>query len=289
MILASAPGVGHGGVMTTAEWYRSFAARYLGAPVAAFAQDSGVTQVAIREPAVAGFVHFGVEPAVDGDGLAGLFAPDLAGYHDGAQVPAKVAVELVRAMLRDSGAWCRLEADDRFFVHVGWDQYVYVGSAVPRHRAVALTHQLGLFVESLTQSPYDAQLDDEPAARCADASFWADLMALTIEHGAVLLEEGYLHNASRWHRITTDTVDACAPGWPLALVCCSGRTCTPTSPPRWPAYPTRVSARLSCSTATAPSPAGSSTRSATRNCPLWWLTPPRQWSCPATPTTDARC
>lgn len=182
-------------------------AAYLAA-VAAFAADSDVTRVAIREPAVAHLVHFGLEPAVDGHGLAGLFPPDLTGYHDGAEVPLTVALELVRAMLRDNGAWCRLEAGDRFFIHVGWDQYVYVGSVVPCRRAVALAHQHGLFADRLTRSPYDVRLDGEPAARCADASFWSDLAALTREHGTVLLEEGHLHNVSRWHRITADTCDA---------------------------------------------------------------------------------
>jgi hypothetical protein len=183
-------------------------AAYLTA-VAAFAADSDITQVAIREPEVAlAFVHFGLEPAIDGHGLAGLFPPDLTGYHDGAEVPMTVALELVRAMLRDNGAWCRLEVDDQFLIHVGWDQYLYVGSTRPCHRAVAVTHQQGLFAERLTQSPYDKRIDDEPAARCADASFWTDLSALTRGHGTVLLEEGYVHNTSRWHRVTVDTLDA---------------------------------------------------------------------------------
>jgi hypothetical protein len=43
-------------------------------------------------------------------------------------VPIDVGLALVRAMLRDSGAWCRLEAEGAFAVHVGWDQYEYVGS-----------------------------------------------------------------------------------------------------------------------------------------------------------------
>ncbi|MEU8002168.1 hypothetical protein AB0B66_13475 [Catellatospora sp. NPDC049111] len=43
--------------------HRPVEAAYL-AVAAAFAKDSGVTEVAIREPAVAGVVNFGVEPAV---------------------------------------------------------------------------------------------------------------------------------------------------------------------------------------------------------------------------------
>jgi len=84
--------------------------------VADFATETGVRQLAIREPQVTAFVHFGLEPPISGHGLAGLFPPDLAGYHDGAVVPVAVAVELVRAMLRENGAWCRLEAEDQLTV-----------------------------------------------------------------------------------------------------------------------------------------------------------------------------
>lgn len=130
--------------------------------------------MAIREPQVAGFVHFGLEPPVDGFGLAGLFPTDLAGFHDGAQVPIAVAVELVRAMLRDSGAWCRLEVEGEFAVHVGWDQYLYIGSNRPCEAALARTRTLGLFPERLDASPYDfAPEDPQYVQRPADADFWA--------------------------------------------------------------------------------------------------------------------
>ena len=114
-------------------------AAYLQA-VAAFAGDTGVDHMAIREPAVPSLAHFGVEPPVVGYGLDGLFPPALnastksalpPGFHDGAQVPLHTGLELVRRMLRDNGAWCRLEVDGEFAVHVGWDQYLYVGSSRP--------------------------------------------------------------------------------------------------------------------------------------------------------------
>lgn len=127
-------------------------AAYLAA-IAAFAEASGIDRLEIREPAVTGLVHFGVEPPVGGHGLAGLFPPDLTGYHDGAEVSLPSALELVRAMLRDQGAWCRLEVGDLFTVHVGWDQYVYVGSDQPCADAVARTRELGLFPQPLTASP----------------------------------------------------------------------------------------------------------------------------------------
>ncbi|NKY85239.1 S1 RNA-binding domain-containing protein [Nocardia veterana] len=183
-------------------------AAYLQA-VAAFAEDTGVHQLTIREPQITGHVHFGLEPPVEGHGLAGLFPPDLTGFHDGAQVPVAVGLELVRAMLRDNGVWCRLEVEDVFAVHVGWDQYVYVGTSDPCERALSCTRELGLFPERLEVSPYDAAFDDVPGEqRPADDIFWARLRWCIATHRAVLLEEGYIVNASRWHRLTSDTVDA---------------------------------------------------------------------------------
>ncbi|GAA3762715.1 small subunit ribosomal protein S1 [Spinactinospora alkalitolerans] len=177
--------------------------------VVAFAEDTGIDRLAIREPQITGLAHFGLEPAVEGHGLAGLFPPDLIGFHDGAQVPLSVGLDLVRAMLRDSGAWCRLEIEDKFAVHVGWDQYVYVGSSGPCDDASARTRALGLFPERLDASPYDAAFDDEPGEqRPADEVFWARLRRCVAMRQAAILEEGHVHNASRWHRLTEDTLDA---------------------------------------------------------------------------------
>ncbi|MER5199910.1 S1 RNA-binding domain-containing protein [Streptomyces sp. NPDC002755] len=183
-------------------------AAYLHA-VAAFAEDTGVDKLAVREPQLGGFVHFGLEPPVDGHGLAELFPAGLAGFHDGALVPIAVAQELVRAMLRDNGAWCRLEAEEAFAVHVGWDQYLYIGSTHPCDAALARTRSLGLFPERLDASPYDfAPGDPQHVQRPADADFWARLRWTVSAHRATFLEETYAANASRWHRLTRDNIEA---------------------------------------------------------------------------------
>ncbi len=49
--------------------------------------------------------------------------------------------------------WCRLEWSGLFFVHFGYDYYVYIGSAMPSEDAIVHAESLGLFVESF-QSPY---------------------------------------------------------------------------------------------------------------------------------------
>lgn len=183
-------------------------AAYLHA-VAAFAEDAGVDRLAIREPQIApGFVDFGAEPASEGHGLAGLFPDDLAGYHDGAEVPLALGLELLRAMLRDNGLWCSLEVEGRFAVHVGWDQYVYVSSSEPCDRAVARTRALGLFPEDIDASPYDVPVDREPTEqRPADDTFWARVRRQVVAGQAALLEENYLVNATRWHRLREDSFD----------------------------------------------------------------------------------
>ncbi|WP_351222683.1 S1 RNA-binding domain-containing protein [Streptomyces sp. NPDC002133] len=183
-------------------------AAYLQA-IAAFAEDTGVDQLAIREPQIGGFAHFGLEPPVDGYGLADLFPAGLAGFHDGALVPVAVGLELVRAMLRDNGAWCRLEVEGSFAVHVGWDQYLYVGSSRPCEAALTRARALGLFPERLDASPYDFVPDDpQHVQRPADADFWAHLHWAVGAHRATFLEETYAGNASRWHRLTRDNFEA---------------------------------------------------------------------------------
>ncbi|MGW2043300.1 S1 RNA-binding domain-containing protein [Streptomyces virginiae] len=178
------------------------------AAIAAFAEAAGIDQLEIREPQIGGFAHFGLEPPVDGYGLADLFPAGLAGFHDGALVPIAVGLELVRSMLRDNGVWCRLEAGGAFAVHVGWDQYIYIGSNQPCETALARTCALGLFPERLDASPYDFAPDD-PAyvQRPADADFWDRLHRTVSAYRAVFLEEVFAGNASRWHRLTRDNIE----------------------------------------------------------------------------------
>lgn len=179
-------------------------AAYLSA-VAAFAENAGVTELTIRAPAVTGYINFGVEPTISGHGLDGLFPRDLTGYHDGARVPIATAQALVRAMLRDNGARCRLECGDRFYVEIGYDQYMDIGTDMACDEAVSHTRALGLFPEQYEWEP-DPE-DEEPPPRPADEAFWAELTALTTERGSVILEEVGVRNASRWHRLQPDDID----------------------------------------------------------------------------------
>ncbi|MGW3403005.1 S1 RNA-binding domain-containing protein [Streptomyces zhihengii] len=64
--------------------------------IEAFAVDAGVEWLHVREPMVPSFVHFGVEPLVEGFGLDGLIPGGVRGFHDGAVVSLATGLELVR-------------------------------------------------------------------------------------------------------------------------------------------------------------------------------------------------
>lgn len=93
-------------------------------------------------------------------------------------------------------------------MHVGWDQYLYIGSSLPCETALARTRALGLFPERLAASPYDFAPDDPLyVQRPADADFWARLRWTVSAHRAVFLEEVFAVNASRWHRLNRDNIE----------------------------------------------------------------------------------
>ncbi|OII63860.1 RNA-binding protein [Streptomyces sp. CC53] len=180
--------------------------------VEAFAVSTGIDHLTVREPHVSSFVHLGVEPRREDFALDGLFPTGPSGFHDGAEVPFTIGRELVRAMLRDSGAWCRLEVEDVFAVHVGWDQYLYIGSNRPCEEALVRTRALGLFPERVGVSAYEVEPDSDDVQRPGDDEFWAAVHAAVASCRAGLLEETHLEGASRWHRLTRDTIDTVRAG-----------------------------------------------------------------------------
>lgn len=132
-------------------------AAYLQA-VLEFAVDANVSDLVVRDPELGG-INFGLVQHVEGYGLPIHLGMQAADFYDGARLPLAVAVELVRAMLRDNGLWCRLEVDDAFTVHIGYDQYMYIGTRNGSGRAQAAVEALGLFVEDVSESPYAVDRD----------------------------------------------------------------------------------------------------------------------------------
>jgi hypothetical protein len=72
--------------------------------------------------------------------------------HEGQRLAEAAVARTVRLMLREL-VWCRLEAPGRFFIHVGYDFYMYVGSRADMPDAVEDAQALGLYVEQF-DSPY---------------------------------------------------------------------------------------------------------------------------------------
>ena len=67
---------------------------------------------------------------------------------------------LLRAMLRGY-CWCQLDIDGQFFIHTGWDYYMYVGINADCADQIIETEADGLFVEELP-SPYHCPDDVTP-------------------------------------------------------------------------------------------------------------------------------
>ena len=117
------------GVVLSAEEYERVETLYLAA-ANRFAQESGVTALEVRG------VDYASSLATDGD-----------------VVNLSLGLDLVKANLREELS-CRLEAvDDRFYVHVGFDLYMYIGSETDCSHAVEAAQADGLFVEAGFESP----------------------------------------------------------------------------------------------------------------------------------------
>jgi hypothetical protein len=70
---------------------------------------------------------------------------------EGSLIPADGLPIFCRAMLRDE-YWFRIEGGD-FFIHFGWDFYMYLGASTPCERSLEHARSLGLFPEPFI-SPY---------------------------------------------------------------------------------------------------------------------------------------
>lgn len=79
-------------------------------------------------------------------------------WHEGQQITEHDLPDVVRDVLREE-CWCRLTAP-RFFIHFGYEYYMYVGCTHTTEAITTLAAAHGLFAESMT-SPYhpDSEAD----------------------------------------------------------------------------------------------------------------------------------
>jgi hypothetical protein len=79
-------------------------------------------------------------------------------FREGMKIDGSNLPQLCRLILREI-IWCRLESDQNFYIHFGWDFYMYIGTSIWPDASVDFTRQQGLFVEEI-ESPY-SQLSEE--------------------------------------------------------------------------------------------------------------------------------
>ena len=76
-------------------------------------------------------------------------------WQDGQAIGRKELPDIIRANLREE-CWCRLVGEG-FFIHFGYEYYVYVGCGLPPETVRRMAEAYGLFCEAFC-SPY---LDEE--------------------------------------------------------------------------------------------------------------------------------
>jgi hypothetical protein len=70
-----------------------------------------------------------------------IFQP--ASLKHGSIVQASELEDVIRLILREV-LWCKLIKADRFYVHFGWDYYMYIGSTSPSSVAINHAEQKGI-------------------------------------------------------------------------------------------------------------------------------------------------
>ncbi|SDT41106.1 hypothetical protein SAMN05216371_2200 [Streptomyces sp. TLI_053] len=127
-------GESFGGVVLTEAVYLETEERHLAA-VRRFAAAQGVTELCVDDLEV---------------------CPESSWWQrvaEGDRLPLDEALELVRSVLREDFVWCRFSGDEGFFVHLGYDYYLYIGLTRAPEPAVTETRRSGLHVD-LFESPY---------------------------------------------------------------------------------------------------------------------------------------
>lgn len=71
---------------------------------------------------------------------------------DGQLIHGGLLEDVCRLNLRES-MWCKLERRDSFFIHFGYEYYMYIGSQSPCIQSIRIATDAGLFVEEM-KSPY---------------------------------------------------------------------------------------------------------------------------------------
>jgi hypothetical protein len=135
-IMFSDIGRSFGGVVLTAEQYRRVEDTYVAAALT-FWSEAGRPALTVR--------------ALENQRGAVDAPPEGSVLDDEVRLS-----DVIRRVLREE-FWCRLEAN-AYFVHFGWDYYMYIGVSDACSKSCAFAAASGLFVEQLV-SPYHPKSD----------------------------------------------------------------------------------------------------------------------------------
>lgn len=171
------------------------------AAVALLLDAVGVTSLVVDGAERGGRSRTGMPGPEPDPGIPAHFGVDGRGFHDGAQVPVEVALDLVRTMLReDGGPWCRLLAPGLAVVEIGYSMYLYVGLVDPVPAAIAQIRGSALFVETWPVSWFHGEpANDDPLP--AGEPFWTGMAELARQHRRLLVQEQQAGNWVVWHDV----------------------------------------------------------------------------------------
>jgi hypothetical protein len=140
------------GVMLDVSTYLATETAYVHA-VGEFMADAGVTSLRVGS----------LEPPSDLDLLwkyglpdAEELAPLAHELRDGMELAGSRVDQALRLNLREL-LWCEMTRPGRLSVDVGHDYYLHLATAAPSERAIAKTHELGLFVHEAPDLAAEAE------------------------------------------------------------------------------------------------------------------------------------
>lgn len=139
------------GVLFTRDDYMTMEDSYVRI-VRSFASESDVVSLAASDIEI---FYSSVTEAViyqSSVGLVDNLQPIVENLNSGTEYSGVDLEKVIRCNLREM-VWCRLCSGSSFFVHFGYDYYVYIGSFHQCSRSIELAGTLGLFVEDII-SPY---------------------------------------------------------------------------------------------------------------------------------------
>jgi hypothetical protein len=112
-----------------------------------FIEESGIPSLT-----VSAVERIDLDPGNDGELFSAELLADSRPLQNGQVLGPDEIENVCRLNLREI-IWCKLESPGKFYIHFGYDYYMYIGSIDPCSRSLDFVNSIGLFSEE-TASPY---------------------------------------------------------------------------------------------------------------------------------------